>query len=475
MSNSNVSFLDSVNSFFDRAAPHTGLNPGLLEQIRVCNAVYRIKFPVKIGKEVKVIEAYRVQHSHHRTPTKGGIRFDSGVHQEEVMALATLMSYKCAIVDVPFGGSKGGIKVDPKALTTSQLERVTRRYTTELIRRNFIGPSTDVPAPDYGSGPREMAWIYDTYRTFHPEDINAAGVVTGKPVNQHGIRGRNEATGRGVYYGIREACESERDMKALGLTKGIAGKAVVVQGLGNVGSFSVTISQEEGDAIVVGVVEYEGAIYKKDGIDVKKLIKIRKETGSILNYPDLDVKLEGADRNKGLEFDCDILIPAALENQITVENAKKIKAKIIAEAANGPITAAAEDILDKKGTLIIPDVFLNAGGVTVSYFEWLKNLSHMRFGRMEKRFNQRQFDLILGQVEGLTGKHVTTRDRRIIARGADEIDLVRSGLEETMINSYQEVRELMKRRKKIENMRTAAFVTALLKISSDYQAMGIFP
>ena len=475
MSNSKVSFLESVNSFFDKAAPHTGLPAGLLEQIRVCNAVYRIKFPVKMGNEVKVIEAYRVQHSHHRTPTKGGIRFDMGVNQDEVMALATLMSYKCAIVDVPFGGAKGGIKVNPKKLSTSQLERVTRRYTTELIRRNFIGPAIDVPAPDYGSGPKQMAWIYDTYRAFHPEDLNAAGVVTGKPVTQQGIRGRTEATGRGVFYGIREACESTKDMKELGLTPGIAGKRVVVQGLGNVGSFSATISQEEGDALIVGVVEYEGAIYKKDGIDVKKLLKVRKETGSILNYPDVDTKLEQKDRNKGLEFDCDILIPAALENQITVDNAKNIKAKIIAEAANGPITAAAEVILDKKGILIIPDVYLNAGGVTVSYFEWLKNLSHMRFGRMNKRFNQRQFDLILGQVEGLTGKNVNARDRKVIARGADEIDLVRSGLEETMINSYIEIRELKKRKKKIDNMRTAAFVTALQKISSDYLAMGIFP
>ncbi len=475
MSNSNVSFLDSVNRFFDKAAPHTGLQAGLLEQIRVCNAVYRIKFPVKMGKEVKVIEAYRVQHSHHRTPTKGGIRFDMGVNQDEVMALATLMSYKCAIVDVPFGGAKGGIKVDPKALSNSQLERVTRRYTTELIRRNFIGPAIDVPAPDYGSGPKQMAWIYDTYRAFHPEDINAAGVVTGKPVTQQGIRGRTEATGRGVFYGVREACENTKTMKKLGLSTGIAGKRMVIQGLGNVGSYSASISQNEGDAIIVGVVEYEGAIYVKGGIDMKKLLKIRKETGSILNYPDTDIKLEQKDRNKGLEFDCDILIPAALENQITEDNAKKIKAKIIGEAANGPITAGAEVILDKKGVLIIPDVYLNAGGVTVSYFEWLKNLSHMRFGRMNKRFNQRQFDLILGQVEGLTGKEVSTRDRKVIARGADEIDLVRSGLEETMITSYQEIQELMNRRKKIENLRTAAFVDALLKISSDYLAMGIFP
>ncbi len=475
MSKETMTFYESVQHYFEKAAAHTGLQPGLLEQINVCNAVYKMYFPVKFGKEVKVIEAYRVQHSHHRAPTKGGIRFSNHVNQEEVMALATLMTYKCAIVNVPFGGAKGGVKITPWDYTPGQLEKITRRYTTELIRRNFIGPAIDVPAPDYGTGPREMAWIYDTYRTFYGEDIDAAGVVTGKPVTQSGIRGRTEATGRGVYYGIREACSHESDMKKIGLSKGIAGKTMVIQGLGNVGSYSGSISQEEGDVKVVGVVEFEGAIYKKDGIDINKLLKVRKETGSILNYPDVDITLPQDKRNKGLEFECDILVPAALENQITAENAHKIKARIIAEAANGPITAPAEDILLKAGVLIIPDVYLNAGGVTVSYFEWLKNLSHMRFGRMEKRFQQNQVDAILRQVEELTGKTMSPRDRGIIARGADEVDLVRSGLEETMITAYNEVRDTQKRKKKIQDLRTASFVTALLKIADDYNAMGIFP
>lgn len=469
-----MSFYESVQHYFDKAAAHTGLQAGLLEQINVCNAVYKMYFPVKFGKEVKVIEAYRVQHSHHRSPTKGGIRFSNHVNQEEVMALATLMTYKCAIVNVPFGGAKGGVKITPWKYTPGQLEKITRRYTTELIRRKFIGPAIDVPAPDYGTGPREMAWIYDTYRTFHGEDIDAAGVVTGKPVTQSGIRGRTEATGRGVYYGMREACDHEKDMKKLGLSKGIAGKTMVIQGLGNVGSYSGTISQEEGDVKIVGVTEFEGAIYKESGIDINELLRIRKETGSILNYPGAKT-FSQEDRNKGLEFECDILVPAALENQITIENAGRIKAKIIAEAANGPITAPAEEILLKAGKLIIPDVYLNAGGVTVSYFEWLKNLSHMRFGRMEKRFQQNQFNAVLRQVEEMTGKTVSIRDRNIIARGADEVDLVRSGLEETMITAYNEVRDTKKRKKKVEDLRTAAFVTALLKIAGDYNAMGIFP
>ncbi len=263
-------------------------------------------------------------------------------------------------------------------------------------------------------------------------------------------------------------------MKKLGLRKGIQGKTMVIQGLGNVGSYTGTISQDEGDVKIVGVVEFEGAIYKKEGIDIHKLLKVRKETGSILNYPGAKT-FEQKDRNLGLEFECDILVPAALENQITVENVSRIKAKIIAEAANGPITSPAEEVLLKAGKLIIPDVFLNAGGVTVSYFEWLKNLSHMRFGRMEKRFQQNQFNAVLRKVEDLTGKSVSLRDRDIIARGPEEVDLVRSGLEETMVTAYNEVRDTLKRKKKVEDLRTAAFVTALLKIADDYNSMGIFP
>lgn len=474
MSKQQRSFYQSVSDYFDRAAPHTGLHPGLLEQIKVCNSVIQVHFPVKIGKEVKVIEAYRVQHSHHRSPTKGGIRFSNHVNQEEVMALATLMTFKCAIVDVPFGGAKGGVKINPWEFTPHQLEKITRRYTTELIQRNFIGPAIDVPAPDYGTGSREMAWIYDTYRTFKGEELNAAACVTGKPVNQNGVRGRTEATGRGVFYGIREACSNADDMKKLDLEPGLEGKTMVVQGLGNVGSYTSIISQDEGGVKIIGVAEVEGAIYDPKGIDIHKLLQFRKETGSILNYPGAE-SYGKEDRKSVMEFECDILVPAALENQITIDNAHRVKAKIIAEAANGPITSGAEEVLLAAGKLILPDLFLNAGGVTVSYFEWLKNLSHIRFGRMDKRFNQRTYDSILDVVEQNTGKEVNNRDRQFIARGADEIDLVRSGLEETMIHAYNEIREIWKRKKKVEDLRTAAFISAINKISSDYMALGIFP
>jgi glutamate dehydrogenase (NAD(P)+) len=472
MSKQNISFYESVNLNFDKAAGLVDLPKGLLEQIKVCNSVYQMKFPVKVGNQIKVIEAYRVQHSHHRLPTKGGIRYSMHVDQDEVMALAALMTYKCAIVDVPFGGAKGGVKINPTKYTERQLESITRRYTTELIRKNFIGPGIDVPAPDYGTGPREMAWILDTYLTFKNGELDFAGCVTGKPVNQNGINGRNEATGRGVYYGLREVLSHADDMKAIGLTPGIAGKTMVIQGLGNVGSFAGLISQDEGDVKIIGVSEYEGAIYAEKGINLQKLLKFRRNTGSIVGFPGT---ITLPNRDAALELECDILVPAALENVITKENAPRIKAKIIGEAANGPIAYDAEQILLKKGIIIVPDMYINAGGVTVSYFEWLKNLSHTRFGRIEKRFNQNTYSNLVGLVEKMTGKTIGQKERNLLTKGADEIDLVRSGLEETMVEAYNQIRLIAKRKKKIEDLRTAAFVNALNKVGSDYLNLGVFP
>ena len=471
--NKTQSFLASVNQNFDKAASYTSIPKGILEQIKVCNAVYEIKFPVRIGDQIEVINAFRAQHSHHRLPTKGGIRYNEHVDKEEVEALAALMTYKCAIVDVPFGGAKGGVKINPKNYSEEQLERITRRYTTELIRKNFIGPGIDVPAPDYGTGPREMAWIYDTYLTFKGGDIDAAGCVTGKPINQNGIRGRNEATGRGVFYGLRELCDTGDAMQKIGLTKGLSGKRVVIQGLGNVGSFTGNIMQDEGDIKVIAVSEYEGAVYSENGIRFADLIKYRAENnGSILGFPGTTTL---PSREAALELECDILIPAALENQITVQNAANIKAKIIGEAANGPVSAEAEEMLLKKGVLIVPDMYLNAGGVTVSYFEWLKNLSHMRFGRMEKRFDSNTYSNFVGLIEKLTSKSIGEREREFLTRGADEIDLVRSGLEETMVTSFQQIWETYRNNSQIDGLRSAAFVAALEKISNDYANLGIFP
>lgn len=472
MTKTRPSFFESVNRNFDKAAAHTGLPKGLLDQIKVCNAVYQMRFPVKIGNEYQVIEAYRVQHSQHRLPTKGGIRYSDHVNQDEVMALAALMTYKCAIVDVPFGGAKGGVKISPRNYTAKQLEKITRRYTAELIRKNFIGPGIDVPAPDYGTSSREMAWIADTYMSMKHGDIDAAACVTGKPVTQNGVKGREEATGRGVYYGIRELLSIKEDAKKWGMTQGTQGKTFILQGLGNVGSFAGKICTKEGGMVLIAVSEYEGSIYSKNGIDIDELIKHRKETGSILNFPGSQ---NLPSREAALELECDVLIPAALENQITSDNAPRIKAKLIAEAANGPVSADGEEILNKKGVCILPDMYLNAGGVTVSYFEWLKNLSHMRFGRMEKRFDQNTYSNFVNTVENLTGKRIGNLEREVLTRGADEIDLVRSGLEETMVNAYQQIRETWKRKKNVEDLRTAAFICALNKVSNDYLSLGIFP
>ncbi len=471
--NAAMSFNQSVEQYFDKAAAVTKYSKGLLDQIKACNSVYQMRFPVKIGNNFHVVEAYRVQHSHHKTPCKGGIRYSEHVNQDEVMALASLMTYKCAIVDVPFGGAKGGIKINPRKYTSNQLQKITRRYTTELIKKNFIGPAIDVPAPDYGTGGREMAWILDTYLTFSPSNIDAYGCVTGKPVTQSGIRGRVEATGRGVFYGTREAVSNKQDMKALGLEPGIEGKTVVVQGLGNVGYHSARIFQEHG-AVLVGLAEYEGAILDPTGkgFDIDKVMKHRAKTGSILDYPGA-TNIE--DSAKCLEIKCDILIPAALERVIHDGNAKKVKAKIIAEAANGPITAEAEEILLKKNIMIIPDVYLNAGGVTVSYFEWLKNLSHVRFGRMDRRYHQSASNDMLNVIERLSGSPATKGEREKVVKGADEIDIVRSGLEDTMINAYRPIREVWKRNKSVHDLRTSAFAVAIDKVATAYLELGIFP
>ncbi len=464
-------FLASVEHYFDKAAVLTEHPSGLLNQIKLCNSVYSFSYPIRKGDSYETVKAWRAEHSHHKLPVKGGIRYSIEASEDEVIALATLMTYKCAIVDVPFGGAKGAVRIDPKKYSEEELQRITRRYTTELIKKNFIGPAVDVPAPDYGTGAREMAWIADTYVTFHGEQIDALGCVTGKSVAQGGIRGRTEATGLGVYYGLREACDNEEDMKALGLERGIEGKRVVVQGLGNVGYYAAKFCQE-GGAVLVGFAEYEGAIYDPKGIDLEKLMAHRRDSGSILNYPGAS---NLSKREDGLELECDILIPAALENQITRENAGQIKAKIIGEAANGPITAQAEAVLEQMGIMVVPDVYINAGGVTVSYFEWLKNLSHVRFGRMGKRFEQGAYERILKVISTKTGQEVTKSEHELIARGADEKDLVYSGLEETMITAYQQIREIWKTKESVPNLRTAAFINAIDKVALCYLELGIFP
>ena len=471
-SNQHYSFFQSVERSFDKAAKFTKVDNGILEQIKACNSVLQMRFPIKRDDgTIEVIEAYRVQHSHHKTPCKGGIRFSDEVNQDEVMALASLMTYKCAIVNVPFGGGKGGIKINPRNYSVYELEKITRRYTSELVKKNFIGPGIDVPAPDYGTGAREMSWIVDTYQSLKPGEIDAAGCVTGKPVTQGGVRGRTEATGLGVYFGIREVCNMTEVMQKQGLQTGIQGKTVVVQGLGNVGYHSAMFFRQ-GGAKVIALAEYEGAIYNAEGLNEEEVFQHRKATGSILNFPGATNLEKNTD---ALELECDILIPAALENVINGENAPRIKAKIIGEAANGPCTPEADEIFQQKGILCVPDMYLNAGGVTVSYFEWLKNLSHVRYGRMEKRFTENLNTHILGQIESLTGKKVEDGERAFIMHGPEEVDLVHSGLEETMITATREIMEIWLGNPDIPDMRTAAYVNAINKVATSYVELGIFP
>jgi glutamate dehydrogenase (NAD(P)+) len=467
-----TSFLEQVNRAFDRAAAFTSHDPALLANIKSCKNLFYTSFPIKRDDgSIEVMHAWRAEHSHHKLPCKGGIRYAMAVDADEVQALAALMTYKCALVDVPFGGAKGGIRLDPRRYSPAELERITRRYTFELVRKNFIGPGLDVPAPDVGTGPREMAWIADTYTQIRHGEVDALACVTAKPVSQGGIRGRTEATGRGVFYGTREAVSIAEDMKALGLTPGIEGKRVVIQGLGNVGYYTARFFQEAG-AVLVGLAEAEGAIANAKGLEIEKVVAHRRERGSLLDCP-------GATnlprREDALTLDCDILIPAALERQITGENAPHVKAKIVVEAANGPTTQEADEILFQRNVVVIPDAFINAGGVTVSYFEWVKNLGHVRFGRMQKRFEQAAFTRVLQAVERATGSQFAPDEVARVTHGAGEEDLVNSGLEETMINSYYPIRERWKQQRGKADLRTAAMIVAIDKVALSYAQLGIFP
>jgi len=460
-----------VSRFFDRAARYSDADPGLLEQIKQCNSVLQLRFPVyNDDGQIEVIEAYRVQHSHHRTPTKGGLRFSMRVDESEIMALAALMTYKCAIVDVPFGGAKGGIRI-PSRSSSGFRERATRRYTSELLNKNFIGPSVDVPAPDYGSGEQEMVWIADTYKALRPGQLNAYGCVTGKPVSLHGIPGRLEATGLGVYYGVRECTDQREDMRALGLERGLKGKRVIVQGLGQVGSCAAHFLEEFGDARIVGLLERDGGTYNEGGLNVASVMAHWRVSGSVKDYP---LGTPVATPDEGLELECDILVPAALENAITAENAPRIKAKIIAEAANGPVTADAEAILTERGVFLIPDIYLNAGGVTVSYFEWIKNLSHISFDRMQKRHEQVDRHEILDTIEDLTGRQLGDARRSALTAGHGEIDYVYSALDDTMTVAYRQIHEVWKS-KGMEDLRTAALYFAISRVAAAYESQGIFP
>jgi glutamate dehydrogenase (NAD(P)+) len=462
--------LQVFNENFARAAHYLKAPADLLESIRVCHQMYSIQFPVRIKGKVRMFQAFRAEHSQHRLPTKGGVRFSPAVDLEEVAALAAIMTIKCAIVDAPFGGAKGAIALNPREYEVEELERITRRYTAELVRKNFIGPGIDVPAPDFGTGEREMAWMADTYNMMHPAGVDNMACVTGKPVAQGGLRGRREATGRGLQYVLQEFFRHSDLVKAAGLAGGLDGKRVVVQGLGNVGSHFARLIQDDG-AIIVGIGESDGALCAQHGLDVDEVLHWREVTGSIKNFPEARTLERPTDC---LELECDILVPAAIENQLTAENAPRIRAPLVAEAANSPTTTEADTILRQRGTVIIPDVFANAGGVTVSYFEWVKNLSHIRFGRMAKRVDMQMQRRMISGIEAMTGQEFPPRLRNEISHGVDELELVNSGLEETMIQAFQQIVETM-HQYNTEDLRTAAFVYGLSKVVTAYEQLGIWP
>ncbi len=464
-------FLANVNRMVDRALRYLDLPPGLDEQIKAVNHVVQVQFPVRLKDgRYHVFTGWRAVHSEHRTPVKGGIRYASNVNLDEVQALAALMTYKCAMVDVPFGGSKGGLRLDPRRYDEEELERITRRFAKELIQRGYIDPSTNVPAPDVGTGSREMAWIADVYRTLRPQDINYLGCVTGKPVTAGGIRGREEATGRGVQYALREFFRHPEDVARCGLTGGLEGKRVVVQGFGNVGYHAARFLSQEDGARIVAIIKRDGALIREEGLDIQAVQDWIQEHGTIRGYPDATYVEDGI---PVLEMASDILVPAAVEGQIHAGNAGRIQARLIVEAANGPVTFEADRILQERGIWVLPDFYANAGGVIVSYFEWIKNLSHIRFGRMERRLEEHRGEAVVRAIEHATGKSLPEELRRVLLLGADELTLVRSGLDDTMRQGYQEMREVFYGQDGIQDLRTAGYVVALRKIARTYMEMGV--
>ncbi len=467
-----ISFRESVDRMVDRALEAIDLSADVAAAIKSCNAVLQVKFPVKIRGKIEVISGWRAVHSTHRLPAKGGIRYAPCVNQDEMEALAALMTYKCSIVDVPFGGSKGGLLIDPRKYDRDEMELITRRFTLELVRKDFLNPATNVPAPDMGTGQREMAWMADTYKHLNPDDINYTACVTGKPVEHGGIQGRTEATGRGVQYALQEFFRHDDAVKEAGLEGGLGGKRVVVQGFGNVGYHASKFLFEEDGCKVIAIADSKGVLVNEDGLAIEEAYRYKVENKTLSGFS--GGRYEEGRTARALEMDCDILIPAALEGQINLANVDRVAAKIIVEAANGPITFAADEKLNERGIIVIPDAYANAGGVIVSYFEWIRNLSHIRFGRMQRRYDEIRGQNQIDALEEVTGKRVPDRFRKKINSGASELDLVRSGLDDSMRQAFQEMRATREANKKITSYRTAAYVNAIRKIARSYLDIGVY-
>ncbi|MFT5136068.1 MAG: glutamate dehydrogenase (NAD(P)+) [Arenicella sp.] len=468
MSKQTETFLQSVEKTFDQAAELVGINPGLRHKIKVANSTYTVRFGVRLRGELFTFTGYRSVHSEHMEPVKGGIRYSPYADQDEVEALAALMTYKCALVEAPFGGSKGALVIDPNEWEVDELEKITRRFTQELAKRHLISQAQNVPAPDMGTGEREMAWMADEFKRLNPDDLNPWACVTGKPVNKGGIRGRVEATGRGVQYGLQEFFRHPRDVEIAKMSGTLEGKNIIVQGLGNVGYHAAKFLSEEDKSIITCVIERDGAVVDSSGINIEELKAHITVNGGVKGYPGYT-----EDSAACLALDCDIMIPAAMEGVITKHNADQVKARLIIEAANGPITFTADEMLRDRGCVIIPDLYANAGGVTVSYFEWVKNIGHIRFGRLQRRQEERKTNMMVKAIEEMVGKPFPVDVLEEIVAGATELDLVRSGLDDTMRQGYQVISEKWHSDDRIPDLRIAAMMISLERIVDSYKSLGI--
>jgi len=461
-------FLENVDMMVNDTITKINIDSNIAKILKTCRSVLQVKFPVKIKNQIEIFHGWRAVHSTHRLPVKGGLRFSTNVNQEEVEALASLMTFKCAVVDVPFGGAKGGLLIDPKKYDEEALEKITKKFARELIRKGYLSPARDVPAPDMGTSQREMGWILDAYKSLRPDDINHAACVTGKSTDHGGIKGRLEATGRGVCEALKEFFRHSNELTKHSIDGTLSDQTIIIQGFGNVGINSAKALYDNG-ARIIGVAEREGGIFSEDGIDIYQLEKYQSEKQTILNFPNTQNVKNSIDL---LSYKCDILIPAALEGVITLNNADTIQAKIICEGANGPITYRANKKLLEKKKVIIPDIYANAGGVTVSYFEWIRNTSHIRMGRLNKRYEEDRGEAIIKAIQSISDKNIPKNLIKQLVHGANEEDIIASGLEDTMRTSFQDMLE-NKEKYDLDSYRMSAYAVALKKIEKSYLELGI--
>ena len=464
---SNNLFIKSVSKMFDNAIETLDVEKGLANQIKSCNSTHTIRFGVRLSNGIKVFTGWRAVHSEHLEPVKGGIRYSPAVSATEVEAMAMLMTFKNAVIDVPFGGSKGGLKINPSKYSEEDLEKITRRFTEELVKRGLISPSLNVPAPDMGTGKKEMAWIADEYKRLNPHDINAYACVTGKPENMGGVDGRTEATGRGLFYALNSFFNSQ-DIKKTKISGKLSSQKIILEGLGKVGYFAARALRDHG-CTIIGVIEKDQSFFNSNGLDIDAIRNWLIESGDPKHYSN---QAELKTKEEVFTENCDIYIPAATEGTITDENYNFLNTKIICEGANGPITSKADQLLTKKGIMIIPDLYANAGGVAVSYFEWVRNLQHMRFGRMEKRRKEYENASLISVIESSTGAKVSSQTKDLLNQGPSEIDLVRSGLEDMMTEAYENMSEIWNQNN-YDSLRTTAFIYSIKKLIKSYRNIGI--